>query len=123
MANLRATATRARFGPRRFIKLEAPALERRWRRKDEALWPPWQCVGAPLPADRRHLIRVRAMRPADPDYVIEWCFQSGTCQGNLGLKENGQHRKRNRAAAIAMEAAIEQRTPFWVLKQPHFRGV
>jgi len=29
-----------------------------------------------------------------------------TRQGDLGLNENGQHRKRNRAA-VAMEAAIE----------------
>ncbi len=34
---------------------------------------------------------------------------SDTRQGDLGLKENGQHRKRNRAAAIAMEAGIEER--------------
>jgi hypothetical protein len=63
------------------------------------------------------------MRPADTDYVIDWCFQSGTRQGDLGLKENGQHRKRNRAAAIAMEPAIEERTPLRILKQPQFRGL
>jgi hypothetical protein len=89
----------------------------------EALWPPWQCIGASLHADGRHLMRLRAARPADPDYVIDWFFPSGTRQGDLGLKENGEHRKRNRAAAIAMEAIIEERTPLRVLKQPHFRGV
>jgi len=41
-----------------------------------------------------------------------------TRQGDLGLKKNGQHRKRNRAAAIAMEAAIEELAPLRVLKQP-----
>jgi hypothetical protein len=45
-----------------------------------------------------------------------------THQGDLGLKENGQHRKRNGAAAIAMEAAIEKRTPLRVLKQPQILG-
>src|SRR5215472_8228304 len=39
-------------------------------------------------------------------------------QADLGLKENGQHRRANCAAAIAMEDAIEKRTPFRVLKQP-----
>jgi hypothetical protein len=45
-----------------------------------------------------------------------------TRQGDLGLKKNGQHRKRNRAAAIAMEAAIEELTPLRVLKQPQVLG-
>jgi len=31
-------------------------------------------------------------------------------QGNLGPKENGQHRRRNRAGAITMEAAVEELT-------------
>ena len=40
-------------------------------------------------------------------------------QGDLGLKENGQHRKRNRTGAITMEAAVEELTPLGVLKQPN----
>jgi hypothetical protein len=43
-------------------------------------------------------------------------------QGDLRLKENGQHRKRNRAAAITMEAAVEELTPLGVLKQPKVLG-
>jgi hypothetical protein len=35
----------------------------------------------------------------------------------LRLKENGQHRKRNRAGAITMEAAVEELTPLGVVKQ------
>jgi hypothetical protein len=39
------------------------------------------------------------------------------------LKENAQHRKRNRAvAAIAMEAPVEELTPLGVLKQPKVLG-
>ena len=47
---------------------------------------------------------------------------SDTRQGDRGFKENGQHRKRNRAAAIAMEAGIEERAPLRVLKQPQVLG-
>jgi hypothetical protein len=43
-------------------------------------------------------------------------------QGDLGLKENGQQRKRNGASAITMEAAIEEATPPGVLKQPKVLG-
>jgi hypothetical protein len=43
-------------------------------------------------------------------------------QGDLGLKENGQHRERNRAGAIAVEAAVEELTPLGVLKQPKVLG-
>jgi hypothetical protein len=43
-------------------------------------------------------------------------------QGDLGLKENGQHRKRNRAGAITMKAAVEELTPLGVLKQPKVLG-
>jgi hypothetical protein len=39
-------------------------------------------------------------------------------QSDFGLKENGQHRKGNCAAAVAMEAAVEEHTPFRILKQP-----
>jgi hypothetical protein len=39
------------------------------------------------------------------------------------LKENGQHRKRNRAAAaIGMEAPVEELTPLGVLKQSKVLG-
>jgi len=43
-------------------------------------------------------------------------------QGDGGFKENGQQRKRNRAAAIAMEAGIEERAPLRVLEQPQVLG-
>jgi hypothetical protein len=43
-------------------------------------------------------------------------------QGDLRLKENGQHRKRNRAGAITMEAAVEELTPLGVVKQPKVLG-
>jgi hypothetical protein len=46
----------------------------------------------------------------------------GQRQGDLGLKENRQHRKRNRAGAITMEAAVEELTPLGVLKQPKVLG-
>src|SRR5262249_31488 len=35
---------------------------------------------------------------------------------------NGQHRKRNGAGAITMEAAVEELTPLGVLKQPKVLG-
>jgi len=43
-------------------------------------------------------------------------------QGDFGLKENSQHRKRNRASAITMEAAVEELTPLGVVKQPKVLG-
>jgi hypothetical protein len=43
-------------------------------------------------------------------------------QCDLRLKENGQHRKRNRAGAITMEAAIEELTPLRIVKQPKVLG-
>jgi len=43
-------------------------------------------------------------------------------QGDLGLQENGQHRKRNGAGAVTMEAAVEELTPPGVLKQPKVLG-
>ena len=51
------------------------------------------------------------------DYRIRRFCRLDECQCDFGLKENGQHRKRNRAAAIAMEAIIEKLTPPRVLKQ------
>jgi hypothetical protein len=45
-----------------------------------------------------------------------------THQGDFGLKKNSEHRKRNRAAAIAMEATIEKLTPLRVLQQPQVLG-
>jgi hypothetical protein len=44
------------------------------------------------------------------------------CQGDLGLKENGQHRKRNRPRAITMKTAIEELTPLGILQQPKVVG-
>src|SRR5262245_62608264 len=51
------------------------------------------------------------------DYLIRrlWLLDERQC--DLGLKENDQHGKRNRAAAIAMEAIVEKFTPPWVLEQ------
>src|SRR5262245_54913916 len=46
----------------------------------------------------------------------------GQRQGDLRLKENGQHCKRNRAGAITMEAAVEELTPLGVVKQPKVLG-
>ena len=43
-------------------------------------------------------------------------------QGDFGLKENGQHPKRNRAGAITMEAAVEELTSLGVVKQPKVLG-
>jgi hypothetical protein len=43
-------------------------------------------------------------------------------QGDLGLKENGQHRKWNCTGAPAMKAAVEELTPPRVLKQPKVLG-
>jgi hypothetical protein len=43
-------------------------------------------------------------------------------QGDLRLKENGQHRKRNRTGAITMEAAVEELAPLGVVKQPKVLG-
>jgi hypothetical protein len=40
----------------------------------------------------------------------------------MRLKENGQHRKRNRTGAITMEAAVEELTPLGVVKQPKVLG-
>jgi hypothetical protein len=63
------------------------------------------------------------VRPHVPDflfsqmYLIRRCCRLDECQCDLGLKENGQHRKRNRAVAIAMEAIVEKLTPPRVLKQ------
>jgi hypothetical protein len=43
-------------------------------------------------------------------------LDEGQC--DLGLKENDQYGKRNRATAIAMEAVVEKLTPPRVLEQP-----
>jgi hypothetical protein len=43
-------------------------------------------------------------------------------QGDLRLKENGQHCKRNRAGAVTMEAAVEELTPLGMVKQPKVLG-
>jgi hypothetical protein len=45
-----------------------------------------------------------------------WLLDEGQC--DLGLKENDQYGKRNRATAIAMEAVVEKLTPPRVLEQP-----
>jgi hypothetical protein len=55
-------------------------------------------------------------------YFIRWWFLLNKRQGDLGLKENGQHRKRNRARAITMETTIEELTPLGILKQPKVLG-
>jgi hypothetical protein len=69
-----------------------------------------------------HLARISARASCQTillvqaDYFVRRCFRLDAYQGDHGLKENGQHRKRNRAAAITMEAAIKEPPPLRVLK-------
>ena len=69
---------------------------------------------------RRSVVPGSALRVtfiSQADYLIRRFCRLDECQCDLGLKENGQHRKRNRPATVAMEAPIEKLTPLRVLKQ------